>query len=266
MVYLTALGLTLLGIVFCLTGFSDQSEFKSLDLKSKEYSGIDLGYNQQLWSHPDSGNSSELYRFTIGEEKPKVATFPISVSNRDWEDLSIGPCRHLIAEKCLFLGEIGGGSGFRHPTIYEFNLDDLNEYSRHDIDYVDRVADAEALAVADDVFFIMKKNGSQDLYREIDSKFVVCGTLDQIPKGYVVAMDIHDEEPRVLVSIQTKEKGIWQYRVYEYWLNNLYECQVQKKKQRTTPTNRQLEAVAYYSEGQAIGLTERGDYFVFDVD
>lgn len=64
---------------------------------------------ETLWSHNDSGGEPELY--SIGRDGSRVGTVRVAgARNRDWEDMSAGPCP---AGRCLFIGDFGDNEAVR---------------------------------------------------------------------------------------------------------------------------------------------------------
>ena len=70
-----------------------------------------------LWVHNDSGNAVEL--FAIGDDGGVRAPYlPTGITNRDWEDLAIGP-GPAAGVDYLFIGDIGDNGLARSSiTIY----------------------------------------------------------------------------------------------------------------------------------------------------
>jgi hypothetical protein len=65
--------------------------------------------NGYLWSHEDSGNPAEL--FLISTDGKNIRKYPLSgTSNRDWEDMAIGP-GPTEGVNYLYIGDIGNNNG-----------------------------------------------------------------------------------------------------------------------------------------------------------
>lgn len=76
-----------------------------------ESSGLAIGRSDPdlLWSHNDSGGEPELYAIRAGGGLIGTVRV-VEARNRDWEDLSAGPCP---AGSCLYIGEIGDNEAGR---------------------------------------------------------------------------------------------------------------------------------------------------------
>ena len=129
----------------------------------QEHSGIAFDQHKNLWSHPDSGNPSELYRFSP-DYRTSIKLYPPPV-NHDFEDLSIGPCRSIVAKECVYLADIGSKGGrYKHsPFIYEMNINNLHDYKKYTLPYSDYYADAEAFSIRRGLFYLMRKDGTKKL-------------------------------------------------------------------------------------------------------
>lgn len=76
----------------------------TLPERVKEGSGVAFSRTLSgvLWTHNDSGNRPEL--FAMDSAAREVATFPVGVRMRDWEDMAVGPCAE---GSCVYLADIG---------------------------------------------------------------------------------------------------------------------------------------------------------------
>ena len=86
----------------------------TLPEKVKEASGVAFSRTLRgvLWTHNDSGNQPEL--FGIDATGQEVATFPIGVRMRDWEELAIGPCPE---GSCVYMADIGDNGRGSEPLL-----------------------------------------------------------------------------------------------------------------------------------------------------
>ncbi|HEY0153127.1 MAG TPA: hypothetical protein VGB92_14075 [Longimicrobium sp.] len=78
----------------------------------KEASGIAFSRTLRgvLWTHNDSGHQPEL--FGLDAAGHEVATFPVGVGMRDWEDMAVGPCAE---GSCVYMADIGDNSRGSEP-------------------------------------------------------------------------------------------------------------------------------------------------------
>lgn len=78
----------------------------------KEASGVAFSRTLRgvLWTHNDSGNQPEL--FGMDATGHEVATFPVPVRMRDWEDMAVGPCAE---GSCVYMADIGDNSRGSEP-------------------------------------------------------------------------------------------------------------------------------------------------------
>ncbi len=84
----------------------------TLPEKVKEGSGIAFSRTLRgvLWTHNDSGHDPELFGVDAGGQE--VATFPVGVRMRDWEDIAVGPCP---VGSCVYMADIGDNSRGNEP-------------------------------------------------------------------------------------------------------------------------------------------------------
>ncbi|HEX8209312.1 MAG TPA: hypothetical protein VF584_03915 [Longimicrobium sp.] len=78
----------------------------------KEASGVAFSRTLRgvLWTHNDSGHQPEL--FGLDATGHEVATFPVGVGMRDWEDMAVGPCAE---GSCVYMADIGDNSRGSEP-------------------------------------------------------------------------------------------------------------------------------------------------------
>jgi hypothetical protein len=78
----------------------------------KEASGVAFSRTLHgvLWTHNDSGHEPEL--FGLDATGQELATFPVGVGMRDWEDIAVGPCAD---GSCVYMADIGDNSRGSEP-------------------------------------------------------------------------------------------------------------------------------------------------------
>jgi hypothetical protein len=96
--------------------------------KLKEISGIasSVANPGMLWAHNDSGNEPEIY--LIDEKLDIRATIKLDrVSNRDWEDIAVGP-GPVAGATYVYLGDIGDNDGkYQYKYIHRFPEPEMKE-------------------------------------------------------------------------------------------------------------------------------------------
>ena len=128
-----------------------------------------------LWVHNDSGDSARL--FAVKEDGTLRGVFRLAhADSRDWEDLTIGPCRRP-GRDCLYVGDIGDNMRQRRNVqIYRVEeprvplegppvREKLKGTERFDCTYPDGPHDAEALFVdpVDGIpYLVTKEPGPSD--------------------------------------------------------------------------------------------------------
>lgn len=116
--------------------------------------------DDRFWLHNDSGYDPEL--FAIRQDGTLLATLTLPVPNRDWEDISRGPCAPGDTERaCLYIGEIGDNRA-RHDFIAIHRIAEPrtldgdrtlrpDEIQTMELVYPDEPHDAESLVVDDNL-------------------------------------------------------------------------------------------------------------------
>lgn len=133
-----------------------------LDERLTESSGVAVSRRQPgvLWTHNDSGNAPWLFAVDTGGRTLAVFTVP-DATNRDWEDIAIGPCGE---GQCLYLGDTGDNAEhYPDVTLYRLAEPDVGhtglpsrepaprsgpKAERLAVRYPDHPHDVEALYVA----------------------------------------------------------------------------------------------------------------------
>ena len=131
-----------------------------------ETSGL-MFWNGLLWTHNDSGGSSDLFALDPDETETVLRKVRIkNASNADWEDITRD-------EAFAYIGDFGNNNGTRTDLrIYKVNLDELEGDTAtaeaiffnypDQTDFSSRPQnhnfDAEAMVVMDDSLYIFTKN------------------------------------------------------------------------------------------------------------
>ncbi len=211
-----------------------------------EHSGIDFDQNGYMYTHPDSGNSTHLYRFSPNLEGEWLwMNFP----NVDWEDISIGECLNLDSSECIYLADTGQNYRRHSPVIYEIDASDTNNFYSHWINFEGGNGDVEAIAISEGSLYAIKKDGQSTLYKLDGNLFRVCGRFPLT--GYVTGMDM-----------QGSKMTLVYHKGRDYFINEytMYECQVLSHRQLDFHSTRQVEGVAYRGS-TIVAVAEDGTLF-----
>jgi hypothetical protein len=193
-----------------------------------EVSGIAVSRSNPsiLWAHEDHGNLNKIH--LIGEEAQYLGYYWIwGVSNRDWEDICIGPGPE-VNKSYVYLGDIGDNDA-KYNEIYihrfeEPNLQDSSkmngEIQKTDIasftfKYPDGARDAEALMIDPwnkDLYILSKNENQTNLYL---ANFIQYSQgqnmLDKIavlPFLEITAADISSDGNQIMVKTE-KQIYFW---------------------------------------------------------
>lgn len=159
-------------LVFLLVNCSTKSESREevtmlfqFPKKVKEVSGI-IWHNNLIWSIQDSGNSNEVFGFSIsGEMKDKVEVN--DASNVDWEDITTDKNGNL------YIGDFGNNDNDRRNlAIYKLAVSDYSKVSEKITFYypeqkdfpakkMDKLYDCEAFFLYQNHFYLFTKNRSK---------------------------------------------------------------------------------------------------------
>ncbi|WP_299518964.1 hypothetical protein, partial [uncultured Flavobacterium sp.] len=133
--------------------------------KVKEVSGI-IWHNNLIWSIQDSGNSNEVFGFSIsGEMKEKVEVK--GASNVDWEDITTDKTGNL------YIGDFGNNDNDRkNLAIYKLAVSDYGKVAEKVTFYYpeqkdfpakkkDKLYDCEAFFLYQNHFYLFTKNRSK---------------------------------------------------------------------------------------------------------
>lgn len=157
-----------------LEGPGDCRLIEQVDLPSELYGSSGVVFSRDhpgvIWSHNDSGGDPVLWGITREGEVVAEVTLA-GIRNRDWEDISYGPCPDRSA--CLYLAEIGDNAeSHDFIALHRFPEPGLSDRSvegeTFTLRYPDGPRDAEALFVDDDAraWIISKgRSGPVSVYR-----------------------------------------------------------------------------------------------------
>lgn len=126
-----------------------------------------------FWTHNDSGDQAAVFAFdSTGTVRARVRIE--SATNRDWEDMAIGPCEPGSIRDCLFIGELGDNNE-RHPHVAVYRVpepDPATDTVTEPADifrftYPDGPRDAESVFVTDAGIHVVNKGRSDaiELFR-----------------------------------------------------------------------------------------------------
>ena len=151
-----------------------------------EASGIDASIQNPgvLWTHNDSGDTSRIFAFdTTGKH---LGTYLLNgISNRDWEDIAVGPGPEK-GKSYIYIGEIGdNGAWYDNKYIYrieEPNISKIQSPVEKTIDkvailtfqYPDGSRDAETLMIdrlTGDIIIVSKREENVHVYRFYKESF-----------------------------------------------------------------------------------------------
>lgn len=188
-----------------------------------ETSGLAVSrkFPELLYLHNDSGGSAEIFLLdTLGKYRGSILLE--GVTNRDWEDLAIGP-GPVDGESYLYLGDIGDNFGVHEELfIYRFPEPPTVEEARPvlperiKLRYPDGAKDAETLLVdplGGDLYVLTKRDARNSLYKAAaadlkDGSTVVLEKVLEMPITLSVAGDISAD------GLQVAIKNYW---VVYYW-------------------------------------------------
>lgn len=174
-----------------------------------------------LWIEQDSGNPPNLT--LLGYDGKVKGTMRVGkITNRDWEDIAIGPGPQA-GVNYIYLAEIGDNNA-QNPTgiIYRFPepkslSDSITQVERINFRYPDGPRDAEAIIVdpqTRDVYVISKREPNEHLYRlaypQNINEVTTLEALGQLPNfaaglpGWVTSAAISPDGNEILVRTYTQ--------------------------------------------------------------
>jgi len=167
--------------------YADAPDFgNQVDLGLIEYapineaSGIAASQKNKdvLWAHNDSGDSPRVFAFNTKGKHLGVYSIA-GVSNRDWEDMAVGP-GPIDGEQYLYVGEIGDNNA-QYDLKYIYRVPEptvdpnqapanttINGVGKIAFRYPDGRRDAETLMVdplTKDIYIVSKREANVKVYR-----------------------------------------------------------------------------------------------------
>ncbi|HTF17422.1 MAG TPA: hypothetical protein VK658_05080, partial [Chryseolinea sp.] len=187
--------------------------------KLNEVSGLaaSVANPGMLWTHNDSGNDAEVYLIDL-ETNIKQTYVLKGVSNRDWEEIALGPGPEPGAQY-VYVGDIGDNMAihkfkyiyrFREP-VYKSGTDkakiDITDFETIAFSLSDERRDTEAFVVdpeTRDIYIISKWKSPSDLYRLKYSNSthdtLIAEHIGTLPISTVVAADFSRDGTELLVK------------------------------------------------------------------
>jgi hypothetical protein len=230
------------------------------------------------WAHNDSDNTFEL--FGLRADATIVTRVPLrGGSNRDCEDIAVGPCQADRTQSCIYLGDIGDNLERRRQlVIYEIpepaTLDGAPLTARPlAFTYPDRPRNAEALLVDPDdgtIYVVTKEIDSLGTLYRIDglgaSPLAQAVRLHRLAgsigfAGLTTSASVHPSGTRVLLRTYTQ---VFEYRgTAEQSLGSILGTEPVAVPGATQP---QAEAITYVTggEGYLLGTEQSGPIYRVD--
>ena len=177
-----------------------------------------------LYVQNDSGGSATVFALDLeGKLKHKLSLEV--ASNRDWEDIAVGP-GPIAGRSYIFVGEIGDNNArYDNIAIYRFpepslaatdSLETITTYDTIRIRYQDGARDAEALFVdprTKDIYLISKREAEVGVYRlsypQSTTELNIATKIATLPYNWVTAADISPKGDKILVKTYT---NVYRYK------------------------------------------------------
>ena len=220
------------------------------------------------WVHNDSGDKAQIY--LINDLGKKISTVALqNITNRDWEDITIGP-GPISGKTYLYIADIGdNGKKNIYKYIYRIEEPKINinhpnknillekkDISVLTVTYLDGCRDAETLLIdpiTKKLYIITKRETHVQIYEIRNSDFLndtleLVKAENVLPFRMVNGGDISPNGKRILIKNLTKI-FYWDRKPKESILDAL---------------NRQAIELPYYQEpqGEAIAWRLNGKHFV----
>lgn len=146
-------------------------QWAELPAEVRETSGVAASRSHPgiFWTHNDSEGDSAVFALdstgtVVGRVRVRGAT------NRDWEDIAVGPCSAGSGGDCLFIGDIGDNRERRQDIVVfmvrepEPGRDTVSQPAiRVEASYPDGGQDAEALYVTDRGIHLVTKGRTRSI-------------------------------------------------------------------------------------------------------
>ena len=175
-----------------------------------------------VWINQDSGSPAELALLGYdGKVKGKISV--PTISNRDWEELAIGP-GPKEGTNYLYIGEIGdNNSQYSFSQIYRMPepatlQTPITQVERINFRYPDGPRDAEAMFVdpqTKDIYIITKREPNVRLYRlaypQNVNEITVAQAYGELPITFVTGAAISPDGSEIVVRT---------YTAISYWKRN----------------------------------------------
>jgi len=179
-----------------------------------------------LYIHNDSGNLNQVY-LTDGTGADKGTLNLASVSNRDWEDIAVGP-GPVAGKSYIYVADIGDNdSKYKSIFIYRFEEPDLagkttpviniDTIDKIELKYPDGPRNAETLMVdpqTKDIYIASKESNTSKIYvahyPQSTSTFTVMAPVVKLLFNKATSGDISPDGTEIL--LRSKEL-IWYWKL-----------------------------------------------------
>ncbi len=232
------------------------------DADIPEASGLAVSrkYPAMFWTHNDSNNPNDI--FLVDSTGKKKATVVVNnATNRDWEDIAIGP-GPTAGINYIYLGEIGDNNAVHSVSyIYRFPEPDVNLNGTSTISDVEKISfaypdgprNAETLLLdplTKDLYVISKETSAHvyvAYYPQRTDTTITLKELDILPLSTLTAGDISATGSEILLK---------NYEQIYYWKRT--DGQTIGQTLLRTPS-----LIPYITEpkGEAMGWAPDGSYF-----
>ena len=238
-----------------------------------ESSGIAASRRQpgSWWTLNDSGNAAALYRFDLEGRFLGVHPIP-GIDNRDWEDLTSGPCPGTD-DPCLYVAEIGDNKehfewvavyAVREPDAAASAVEPAPVVATWRARYPDDVHNAETLLLQPDtgrLYLVTKKHsGRCEVYRFPAEPSDTTGTLTRVgvfqlgglslSQRKATGGDFSPDGRRVVIRTY---QAAWEWDVDP---ENPEAHWSQEPRRAWLAVEKQGEAIAYTPEGHLLTTSE----------
>jgi hypothetical protein len=167
-----------------------------------------------LWVEQDGGNAAAMT--LLGYDGKVKGTVTINATNRDWEEMAIGP-GPTAGVNYIYMGDIGDNNGntpilqiYRFPEPTAANAT-VTQYERINFRYPDGPRDAEAMFVdptTRDIYIISKREPNVHLYRiaypQNINEVAVAELLGTMNMTFVTGAAISPDGSEIMVRTYTE--------------------------------------------------------------